>query len=194
MTSPSNVFGPVFMSISSLVLELWQFKGLTRNLEIGNTLVWVLANIWRLGQVRDTRIGTNFFNKMILNTIKFKCYSFYCFWVIKLKPTGSWNYLPHLQIQIKYQPFINFTKNRIKTDRLIVRSSRPDVFCKKVFLEILQNSQENNCARLSFLITLQASSLHLYWKRDSTQAFSCEFCKILKNIFSYRTTLLAASW
>ena len=32
------------------------------------------------------------------------------------------------------------------------RRSRP-----KVFLEMLQNSQENNCARVSFLIKLQAS-------------------------------------
>ena len=40
-------------------------------------------------------------------------------------------------------------------------------FVKKVFLEILQNSQENTCARVSFLIKLQA--------------------------FSYRTLLVAAS-
>ena len=31
----------------------------------------------------------------------------------------------------------------------IYRSSRPEVFCKKVLLEILQNSQENTCARVS---------------------------------------------
>ena len=41
---------------------------------------------------------------------------------------------------------------------------------KKVFLEILQNSQENTCARVSFLIKLQVSgcnfiSLQLYWKK-----------------------------
>ena len=30
---------------------------------------------------------------------------------------------------------------------------------KKVFLEILQNSQENTCAEVSFLITLQAYTL-----------------------------------
>ena len=35
------------------------------------------------------------------------------------------------------------------------RSSRTKVFCKKgVFLKILQNSQENTCARVSFLCTL----------------------------------------
>ena len=28
----------------------------------------------------------------------------------------------------------------------IFRSSRPEVFCKKVFLESPQNSQENTCA------------------------------------------------
>ena len=31
-------------------------------------------------------------------------------------------------------------------------SSRPEVFCKKGVLETIQNSQENTCARVSFLI------------------------------------------
>ena len=33
---------------------------------------------------------------------------------------------------------------------------------EKVFLEILQNSLENTCARVSLLIKLQASGLQLY--------------------------------
>ena len=33
---------------------------------------------------------------------------------------------------------------------------------KKMFLEISQNSQENNCARVSFLIKLQALGLFLF--------------------------------
>ena len=33
---------------------------------------------------------------------------------------------------------------------------------KKVFLEISQNSQENTCAKVSFLIKLQVSELQLY--------------------------------
>ena len=33
---------------------------------------------------------------------------------------------------------------------------------KKVFLEILQNSQENTCVRASFLITLQTLGLQLH--------------------------------
>ena len=44
-------------------------------------------------------------------------------------------------------------------------AQRPSV--KKLFLEILQNLQENACARASFLIKLQASGLQLYEKRDS---------------------------
>ena len=104
MTSTSNFFdvvlfllsslvtGPNFMSISSLVLELWQFsfiRGLTRKPEIGNTHVWVFPNIWRLGQVMDTKFGTNVSNKMGLNARKFQYYSFYHFWAIKGKPTGG---------------------------------------------------------------------------------------------------------
>ena len=56
---------------------------------------------------------------------------------------------------------------------------------KKVFLEISQNSPENTCARVSFLIKLQARGL--------AQVFSCEFCKISKKTFSYRTPLVAVS-
>ena len=38
---------------------------------------------------------------------------------------------------------------------------------KKVFLEISQNSQENTCAWVSFLIKLQVSALQVYQKRGS---------------------------
>ena len=41
-----------------------------------------------------------------------------------------------------------------------------------VFFENLQNSQENTCAGVSFLIKLQGSKLQLYAKRHSgTDAF-----------------------
>ena len=65
------------------------YNGLTRNTEIVNTPVWVLANIWRLGRVRDTKFGTNVSNKVLLNTAKCQGYSFYRFWVSKRKPTGG---------------------------------------------------------------------------------------------------------
>ena len=48
------------------------------------------------------------------------------------------------------------------------------MFCKKVFLEVSQNSQENTCARVSFLIKLQAWGLQLYKKEAQVQVFSSE--------------------
>ena len=53
------------------------------------------------------------------------------------------------------------------------KSSRSDVFCKKVFLGISQNSQENTCARASFLIKLQAFAK----KEALVQVFSVNFVK-----------------
>ena len=46
------------------------------------------------------------------------------------------------------------------------------ILLKKVFLKISLNSQENTCARVSFLIGTFLA-----------QGFSCEFCKIFKNTF-----------
>ena len=56
---------------------------------------------------------------------------------------------------------------------------------KDIFLRILQNSKEKTCARVSFIIKLQADTL--------TQVFSCEFCKSFKKTFLYRTPPVAAS-
>ena len=66
-------------------------------------------------------------------------------------------------------------------------------FVKKAFLEILQNSQENTCARVSFLIKLQAEACNFIKKETLTQVFSSDFCEISKNTFSYRTPLVPAS-
>ena len=54
---------------------------------------------------------------------------------------------------------------------------------KKLFSEISQNSQENTCARFSFLIKLKKEAL--------AQVSSYEFCEIFKNIFFDRTHLVA---
>ena len=67
------------------VMTISFYKGLTRNPEIGNTPVWVLPNIWRLGRVMDTKFGTNVSNKMLLNAAKCQGYSFYSFWVKRCK-------------------------------------------------------------------------------------------------------------
>ena len=54
---------------------------------------------------------------------------------------------------------------------------------KKVFFKISQNSKENTCARLSFLIKLQASGLNYIKKETLAQVFSCKFCGIFNKIF-----------
>ena len=45
------------------------------------------------------------------------------------------------------------------------RSSREEVFCKKGFLKILQNSQEKNCSRVFILKKFQASACKFIAKR-----------------------------
>ena len=60
-------------------MTIYFYKGLTENPEIGNILVWVLPNIWRLGRVRDTKFGTYVFNEILLNAAKCQDYSFYRF-------------------------------------------------------------------------------------------------------------------
>ena len=45
-----------------------------------------------------------------------------------------------------------------------------------VFLKISLNSQEGNCAGVTFIK-----------KEALAQVFSCEFCEIFQNIYLYRT-------
>ena len=73
----------------------------------------------------------------------------------------------------------------------------------EVFLKILQNSQENNCARFSLLMKLLVSGLLVsglrpaglwsqacnFIKRENLeQVFSCEFCEAFKNSFLQNTS------
>ena len=64
---------------------------------------------------------------------------------------------------------------------------------KKIFLEISQNSQEDICAKVSFLIKLQVQACNLIKKDTLAQAFSCEFCEISKNTYFHRAPLVVAS-
>ena len=62
---------------------------------------------------------------------------------------------------------------------------------RKGVLRNSQNSQENTCASLFFNKVPNACNLIL--KKSLAQMFSCEFCEISKNTFSYRTPPVAAS-
>ena len=63
------------------------------------------------------------------------------------------------------------------------RSSQRSWSIKKVFLKISQNSQQNTCAKVSFLIKLQASVCNFIEKEALEQIFPVTFCKIFKNTF-----------
>ena len=63
------------------------------------------------------------------------------------------------------------------------RSSHPRCYVKKVFLKISQNSHENTCARVSFLIKLQARGLLLLKKRLWHRCFLVNFAKFLRTPF-----------
>ena len=76
------------------VMTISFYKELIRNPEIGNTPVWVLTNIWRLGWVKNIKFDTKVCNKMLLNAAKSQGYSFYRLCVIEGKPTGEGVKLP----------------------------------------------------------------------------------------------------
>ena len=60
---------------------------------------------------------------------------------------------------------------------------------KKVFLKISQNTGENICARVSFLIKLQADACEFIKKETLAQVFSCEFSEIFqRNLFPQNTS------
>ena len=93
MTSSFNYWSKLHVNniTGSGVMTIFVGKELTRSSIFGNTPVCVLSNIWRLGQVRDTKLATNVCNKKLLNAAKCQGYSFYRFWVIKGKPVTSSN-------------------------------------------------------------------------------------------------------
>ena len=70
----------------------------------------------------------------------------------------------------------NVKKKHIITNQRFTDAVGQMYSVKKVFLEILQNSQENTCARASLLIKLIK-------KETPAQVFSREFCEIFKNVF-----------
>ena len=75
------------------------------------------------------------------------------------------------------------------------RSSRPEVFCKKdVVRNFAKFTGKHLCQSLFFNKVAGLSlSLNFIKKETLAQVFSCEFCEISNNTFSYRTPPVAAS-
>ena len=78
--------------------------------------------------------------------------------------------------------------NKFTEGRKEERSSRPDVFCEKDVLRNFANSQENTCARVNFLIKLQAAPATLLKKRLWHRCFRMNFAKFLRTPFSQSTS------
>ena len=66
---------------------------------------------------------------------------------------------------------------------IFIRSSRSEVFCKKTFLEISQNSQENACVRVS-LLKKSIILAQVFWQDSGTDSgFPVNFVKFLRTSF-----------
>ena len=164
MTWSSNFFWCCFVSLvkfsywckfhviitGSAVITISFYKGLTRNPEIRNTLVWVLPNIWRLGQGRNTKFGTSISNKMLMYAAKCQGCSSFRLWVIKGKPTEGVKLPPfppkppsppspppsprYIQIRVKAllnKKFDDFNKKLVSIEKF-------DATARKVYIKIEQ--------------------------------------------------------
>ena len=111
---------------------------------------------------------------------------------INIKKISIINYGVCLTPDEIFEPFVeisnDLTMNSVAYLKMQKQSSRGVVY-KKVFLEISQNSQENTCAEVSFLIKLQVSRLAtLLKKRLWHRSFPVNFAKFLRTTFLQNTS------
>ena len=106
------------------VMTISFYKRLTRNPEIRNTPVWVFSNICKLGQVKNTKFGTNLSNKMSLNAAKCQSYSFYRFWVIKENQIGGEVKLPPSPSSHSLFPHTQIRVNQISKKKCLSKASK----------------------------------------------------------------------
>ena len=79
----------------------------------------------------------------------------------------------------KFQAIILDKKKSNLTNTLLTEAVVRRCSVKKVFLEMSQNSQKNTCARVSFLIKLQAPPATLLKKRLWHRCFPVNFVEFL---------------
>ena len=113
---------------------------------------------------------------MIKNTIT-KFYDYFCFFVSRYFN----KYICRVSILLVL--FICFGN----------KSSHHKCSFKKVFLKILQISQEKNCLGVSFNKVAGLKICNFTKKETSPNLFSCKYREIFKNRFFYGIALMAAS-
>ena len=92
----------------------------------------------------------------------------------------------HLMTSLPKYGTMRMLKNCFLLDQF--RSSRPEVFCEKgVFRNFAKFTGKHLCQSLFF------KAYNFIKKETLAQVFFCEFCRISKNTFFYRTLPVAAS-
>ena len=114
-------------------------------------------------------------------------------WNVFLKNTTTWKIkfstsslnlcAPNKHAQITVLEATKMKQKSSMNDGIHIETASRGVLWKKVFLDILKNSRENTCARVSFFIKLQALAFNFIKKETLAQVFSCEFCEISKSTF-----------
>ena len=99
------------------------------------------------------------------------------------------------RVHLTYEISGNYFKLTFDSQLLTVRSSRPEVFCKKGALtNFTKLTGKQLCQSLFFHEVEGLTQVCNFVKKETlAQLFSCKFCESIKNTFFYRTPLLAAS-
>ena len=84
-------------------------------------------------------------------------------------------------------------KRKWKSKSQYIRSSRPDVFCKKGALRNFAKFSRKHLCQSLFFNKVIGLVCNFIKKETLAQVFSCEFYGISKNTFLNRATLVAAS-
>ena len=85
------------------------------------------------------------------------------------------------------------TKRETKQKTLgLIRSSRPEMFCKKGVLRNLTKFAGKHLFQILFFNKVAGLRPETLLKKTLAQVLSCEFCKNSMNAFSYRTLPVAA--
>ena len=105
----------------------------------------------------------------------------------------TWNFL-YMQKSLWFLPVkIKETKKETKQKILsFIRSSRNEVFCKKGVLRNLTKFTGKHLFQSLFFNKIAGLRSEALLEKILAQVFSCEFCKISINAFSYRTPTAAA--
>ena len=90
--------------------------------------------------------------------------------------------------------FLLGTNHFIKHSGVFFRSSRLEVFCKKVVLGNFKKFRGKHLRQSLFFNKVAGLRLAILFKKESlAQVFSCEFCEISKNTVFHTTPPVAAS-